>query len=61
MSWVLFLPCALAFGELTDRFGMAAGGWIVTALTVVAGALLVRVAQRRRDAEQRAGQLLAVA
>ena len=44
-TWIAFLPLALAFGLLTERHGIATGGWILTALTAAAGTLLVTTAR----------------
>ena len=43
LSALVFLPCALGFGFVTERFGVPAGGWIVVALCAVVLGLLWRV------------------
>ncbi len=51
LSWLAFLPVALTFGLLTEHHGVHSGGWIVTALTTTAGALLVAMT-RSQSREQ---------
>jgi MFS family permease len=46
LSWIGFLPFALAFGWITKEFGTGASGWMITGSTVLAAALLIRLAQR---------------
>jgi MFS family permease len=46
VSWIGFLPFALAFGWVTKEFGTGASGWMITASTVLAGALLIRLSRR---------------
>jgi predicted MFS family arabinose efflux permease len=46
ISWIGFLPFALAFGWATKEFGTGASGWMITTTTVVAGALLIRLSMR---------------
>jgi Kef-type K+ transport system membrane component KefB len=43
-TWVVFLPFGLGFGELTDRAGVHAAGWMIVATTALAGVLLAKVA-----------------
>jgi MFS family permease len=50
LSWVGFLPFALVLGWVTKEYGVDAAGWMVTATTVIAGALLVRLSTGRRIA-----------
>ena len=50
-TWTAFLPLALAFGLLTEHHGIAAGGWILVALTAAAGALLVTATRPHRRPE----------
>ncbi len=46
MSWMAFLPVALAFGLVSSGHGVHTAGWMFTALAVIAGALLVRLSLR---------------
>ena len=48
-SWIGFLPFALAFGWVTKQFGTDASGWMITATTLVAGVLLIRLCSRRHQ------------
>jgi len=50
MSWIVFLPVALAFGVVSTRHGVHTAGWMLTAATVVAGLLLARAASGERAA-----------
>ena len=55
ISWMVFLPIALAFGMVSTQQGVHTAGWILTALTVVAAAHLTKlsISQRQnRDLEQ---------
>ncbi len=47
LSWMAFLPVALAFGLVSSGYGVHTAGWMITAITVIAGALLVRLSLRR--------------
>jgi hypothetical protein len=50
LSWLAFLPFALAFGVVSDEVGVLPAGWLLAGTTVLAGLLLVwaaRGAQRR--------------
>ena len=40
-TWIAFLPIALAFGLLSKHHGVHAAGWLITATTLAAGALLL--------------------
>jgi MFS family permease len=42
VSWMVFLPIALAVGLVSTEHGVVAAGWIVTAVTVLAAALLIK-------------------
>lgn len=46
ITWMVFLPVALGFGLLTAAHGVHAAGWTFTAITGLAGALLVRLSLR---------------
>jgi hypothetical protein len=48
-TWIAFLPIALIFGLFSKHHGVHAAGWMVTAITLTAGALLIRMAHTRRD------------
>lgn len=48
LSWVGFLPFVLVLGWVTKEYGVDASGWMVTATTVIAAALLLRLSTRRR-------------
>lgn len=41
LSWIVFLPVAMAFGFLSQHQGVHTAGWMVTAGTVALGGLLV--------------------
>jgi MFS family permease len=43
-TWVVFLPFGLGFGELSQRAGVHAAGWMIVATTALAGLLLAKVA-----------------
>jgi MFS family permease len=47
ISWMVFLPVALVLGAVSARHGVHTAGWILTAISVIAGALLVTHALRR--------------
>jgi hypothetical protein len=47
LSWIGFLPLALSFGWATSAYGLHTSGWMITAVTVLAGVLLVRTSRRR--------------
>jgi predicted MFS family arabinose efflux permease len=49
LSWIAFLPAALAFGFITDSHGVDDAGGVLVATTAAAGALLVRLAVRREE------------
>ena len=44
LTWIAFLPIALGFGLLTEAHGVHSAGWIITASTTAAGALLIAMA-----------------
>jgi MFS family permease len=48
LSWIAFLPFALIFGVVTERAGVHTAGWMITAATVLAGALLMMLGLDRR-------------
>ena len=47
VSWIAFLPFALGFGAVSKAEGVHTAGWMIVAATVLAGAVLVKVAVRR--------------
>jgi len=47
LTWIAFLPPALAFGLLADQHGINTSGWIIVALTLIAGVLIVAMAASR--------------
>jgi predicted MFS family arabinose efflux permease len=48
ISWLAFLPFALGAGVVTDRYGVDTTGWMITAITVLAGLLWATVSLRHR-------------
>ena len=48
ISWMLFLPVALAFGMISTQYGVHTAGWMLTALTTLAAALLAKLSISRR-------------
>ena len=52
LSWMAFLPLALAFGLITDRHGVGDAGGILVGITLIAGVLLVRLAVHRETTGQ---------
>ncbi|MGH3461275.1 MAG: MFS transporter [Kribbellaceae bacterium] len=47
VSWIAFLPFALGFGAVSKGEGVHTAAWMIVAATVLAGAVLVKVAVRR--------------
>jgi MFS family permease len=47
LTWIAFLPVALGFGLISKHHGLHAAGWMTTALTLAAGALMVWTAHTR--------------
>jgi hypothetical protein len=43
MTWLFFLPFALAFGTVTERLGVHVAGWFLVATAVAASALFITV------------------
>jgi MFS family permease len=41
LSWLVFLPFALAMGRVSDAFGVHAAGWLLTGAAATTGLLLV--------------------
>jgi hypothetical protein len=55
ISWIVFLPIALIFGIVSAQHDVHTAGWLLTALTVVAAALLTKLSisrRQNRDIEQ---------
>jgi predicted MFS family arabinose efflux permease len=52
LSWLTVLPFALAFGFVTKTRGVYSAGWMIVAVTLIAGGLLAKVslADRREPA-----------
>ena len=48
ISWMVFLPVALAFGVVSTRSSVQTAGWMLTAVTVLAGLLLARTTRAPR-------------
>ena len=42
-GWMVFLPFALAFGAISERFGVSAAGWLLVVAGVATSGLLVTV------------------
>lgn len=51
LTWLGFLPVALAFGWVSARYGLHTSGWVITATTVAVAVLLVRALTRTPAAE----------
>jgi len=47
LTWLVFLPFSLAFGWVSDAFGVHRAGWLLTAGAVLVGALLTVASLRR--------------
>jgi predicted MFS family arabinose efflux permease len=48
-SWIVFLPFAVGFGFVSQRYGVHAAGWMLVVVTLAASGLLLRVALRGRS------------
>jgi predicted MFS family arabinose efflux permease len=46
VSWIAFLPFALGFGAVSKSSGVHTAAWMIVAVAVLAGAVLVKVALR---------------
>jgi MFS family permease len=53
-SWIAFVPFSLVFGLVSRDLGIHTAGWLLTAITILAAALLVKTTLTRkpRHAEQ---------
>ena len=47
-SWIVFLPFALGFGAVSERLGIHAAGWMLTATAAATTTLLVAVTTATR-------------
>jgi MFS family permease len=43
LTWVTFVPFAIAMGFVTDRWGVGAAGWVLVLVAVIAGVLFLVV------------------
>jgi MFS family permease len=50
LSWITFLPFAVVFGLVSENEGVHTAGWLIVAVTVITGSLLVKVASGHRVA-----------
>jgi MFS family permease len=50
LSWITFLPFAVVFGLVSENEGVHTAGWLIVAITVITGSLLVKVASGHRVA-----------
>jgi len=50
LTWIGFMPVALAFGLVTKAHGVYTGGWFIAGLAALAGVLVVHVGLRSRSA-----------
>jgi predicted MFS family arabinose efflux permease len=49
LSWISFLPFSLAFGQVSKQYGVDTAAWMITAVSVLAAAALVKVVGGRCD------------
>jgi len=47
LTWIAFMPTALAFGVLSEHQGVHTAGWTITAFSAAAGLLLIGMARTR--------------
>jgi predicted MFS family arabinose efflux permease len=45
LTWIAFMPIALAFGVLSQQHGVHTAGWTITAMAAAAGLLLIGMAR----------------
>ena len=50
LTWITFLPFALAFGFVTNRSGIRGGGWIFVGAATIASAAVIRLTVTHRSA-----------
>jgi predicted MFS family arabinose efflux permease len=55
LSWISFLPFSLVFGQVSKQYGVDTAAWMITAVAVLAAAVLVKVVGQRCD-ETAAGE-----
>ena len=55
ISWLVFLPIALAFGLVSNQHGVHTAGWTLVALTTLAAAVLGKLSLGRRRQRLTAG------
>jgi predicted MFS family arabinose efflux permease len=48
LSWISFLPFSLVFGEVSKAYGVATAAWMITAVAVLAAAVLLMVVRGER-------------
>ena len=49
LSWIAFLPVSLVFGQVSKHHGVGTAAWIITAVALLASAVLVKLAAGRDD------------
>jgi predicted MFS family arabinose efflux permease len=49
LSWISFLPFSLVFGQVSEHHGVDTAAWMITAVAVLAAAVLVKVVGERCD------------
>jgi MFS family permease len=49
LSWITFLPFSLVFGEVSKHQGVETAAWMITAVAVLAAAVLVKVVSKPCD------------
>ena len=50
-TWATFVPFALGFGAVSERWGVHAAGWLIVAVAVAVGGLLVTSTRRPAPAD----------
>lgn len=50
LTWITFLPFALAFGVVTNRSGIRSGGRIIVGAATIASAAVIRLAGTQLNA-----------
>ena len=55
LSWISFLPFSLVFGHVSEHHGVDTAAWMITAVAILAAAVLVKVVGQRSD-EAAAGE-----
>ena len=51
LTWLGFLPVALAFGWVSRQYGLHTSGWVITATTLAVAVLLLRTRTRAANTE----------